>query len=76
MTKRTNNTMFYGVLFVVAVFSLGLAIGLNLLWFGVYEWIKQYFELSYLRASIAVGSVVWFFAMMQVMPSLTDKHMK
>ena len=76
MTKRTNNTMFYGVLFVVAVFSLGLAIGLNLLWFGVYEWIKQYFELSYLRASIAVGSVAWFFAMMQVMPSLTDKHMK
>ena len=76
MTKPTNNTMFFIVFAVVAIVALALAVGLNLLWFGLYEWLKDYFGLSYFRASLAIASLTWFVAMMNVLPTITAKHMK
>ncbi len=74
MKNQTSNGVFYTAFFITAVLTLGLSIGLNILWFGLYEIIKDYFEFSFTRASIAMGSLIWALAMVRVIPTILNKE--
>ena len=53
--------------------TLLLAVGLNLMWFGLYEFIKERFDLSYFWASAMVGGVVWSLAMGRAIALIATK---
>lgn len=63
ITMKPTNKTFYIALFLTAVTAAVVAIGLNLLWFGIYEWMKQSLGLSYPRAAICLGGITWFTVM-------------
>jgi len=63
--KPVSNTVFYAVFLLIALSVAVVAIGMSLATLGIYEWVKDFFHLSYPRAAIVVGSVIWFATMIR-----------
>ena len=72
-THFKNPAVFYTALFITAVFTLGISIGLNYLWFGLYELVKNYFGWSFERATIGIATEVWALAMIRAIPIITKE---
>ena len=67
--KPISNTVFHIVFLLIALSAAAVAIGMSLVSFGIYEFVKDYFNLSYPRASIVIGSVIWFLVMVRFLMS-------
>jgi hypothetical protein len=76
MKNNNSPITFYAAFLITATLTLGISVGLNFLWFGLYEFVKQYFEMSFPRAAIAMGSLVWFLAMARAIPILSAYEKK
>lgn len=73
LPSKLSNTKF-GIFFLIVALSVTtLSVGLNLLWFGMYEYLRDKFQLSYFQASVVFGIVVAMIAAIKF-PTATEMN--
>jgi hypothetical protein len=65
-----NKTIIYAAFFSVALLVFALSFLLNLLWFGLYDILRERLSVSYLGASTIISGFTWFFVMVRMISKM------